>query len=592
MLPLPALVAFDTPRLALCMLALEPRLRGVALSAPVGSGKSALLRGFSALIPDLPIIDLPLGSDQEALLGGLDIEATLRQGKRVFRDGLFARANGSALIAEACNLLPEQTINLLLGALDEGCVRIERDGVSRRIETRFRLLTSFDPAEGNPRAHLLDRVGLIVTLPRIQASAARREILQRHLHPNSAEWTEELELLRALIDSARQALADIIVTKRVQRQLINAALALGIEGHRADQFARLATCASAALALRSEISDDDVETAIKLVLLPRATRLPQQDSPPEPSIPDQLTPNPESAPTDLTDERDTAASAEPIDEVLEAIAVNLTDTLDQMHFVRQRGGRSGSRGAVEGSRGRHISSVPDSIRRKRLDVIATLRAASRWQKVRAKGHTRVAIKAEDFRIKRFRSKAGSLFIFAVDASGSMALNRMRQAKGAVHALLSQAYINRDKVALVTFRGDGADLLLPPTNSVELLRRAVDQIPTGGGTPVAATILRTLEVAEQARRKGFKNVSLVMLTDGRANVALKGDRAMVEQELEVLCRSVIDARINALIIDTQRSFLSHSPGEKLAKWLSGQYLYLPNASAGQLTTIVKQGLSCK
>jgi magnesium chelatase subunit D len=581
MLPLTGLVAFDAPRLALSMLALDSRLRGVAFSGSVGNGKSSLLTGFTTLVPGVPVFDLPLSGDQEALLGGLDVEATIGTGKRIFREGLLARANGGILIAESCNLLPEHTVNILMSALDESRVRIERDGESRQIDTRFRLLTSFDPAEGTPRAHLLDRIGLIVSLPKLSTELERTEILRRHFRPNTDEWAEEHELMKSLIESAREILPDVSISKKIATQLIDISIALGVQGHRADQFVRLAACASAALALRAEVTHEDLEIAVRLALLPRATRLPERSSPPAPAE------SPTSSlPPEPSEEIDAASSnadqpPEPIDEVLEAIETDLPVALESLPFARQRSGRSGSRGAVEGTRGRHIGSVPGSIRRRRLDVIATLRAASRWQRVRPRGNSRVRIKAEDFRIKRFRSKAGSLFIFAVDASGSMALNRMRQAKGAVHALLSQAYIHRDKVALVSFKGESAEVILPPTNSVELLRRAVDQIPTGGGTPIAATVLRTLELAELARRKGFKNICLVMLTDGRANIGIRAERHGVEQELKLLCRSLLEQNIQCLVIDTQRSFLSHGPGENLATWLGGRYLYLPNASADQL-----------
>ena len=580
MLPLTGLVAFDAPRLALSMLALDSRLRGIALSGSIGNGKSALLTGFAALVPDLAIFDLPVSGDQEALLGGLDVEATIKSGRRVFREGLLARAHGGVLLAEACHLLPEHTVNVLMSALDESRVRIERDGVSRQIDTHFRLLTSFDPQEGMPRAHLLDRIGLIVSLPKLSSGLERKEVLRRHLHSSDDEWTEELDLMRSLIDSAREILPDVSISQKMTRKIIDTALALGVEGHRADRFAQLTACASAALALRTEVIDDDLEIAVRLVLLPRATRVPANSTPPEQR--ENPTPPPaESSVESNAGVSQTEQPPEPIDEVLEAIETDLPIALESLPFARQRTGRSGSRGAVEGTRGRHIGSVPGSLRRRRLDVVATLRAASRWQRVRPRGKSRVSVKSEDFRVKRFRSKAGTLFIFAVDASGSMALNRMRQAKGAVHALLTQAYIHRDKVSLITFRGESAEVALPPTNSVELLRRAVDQIPTGGGTPIAATLLRTMEIAEAARRKGFKNICLVLLTDGRANIGLRGNRQAVEQELQLLSLSLADQKIQSLVIDTQRSFLSHGPGENLAGWLGGRYLYLPNASADQL-----------
>jgi magnesium chelatase subunit D len=590
-MPIGGLVALDVPRLALMMLAVDPALRGVALAAPAGSGKSALLHGMRELQPDLPWVELPLGCDSEALLGGLDLEATLQQGRRVIRSGALARAHGGFLLAESCNLMDDGSANTLLGALEDGLVRIEREGLSLRSPAEFRLLTSFDPSEGAPRAHLLDRLGMIVMMPTIRAGEARASIVRRHLQPDAETWSDEAQLLRGLIESAREQLPRIKLGDAQRRELIRTADALGVQGHRADLFAIRVARASAALGLRDEVQREDLELAARLVLLPRATRQPEQSA----SAPPPESPTPESTPPpEARDEMDSDSKPLPseeelelAEEVLESLAVELPDALASLSFARQRSGRSGSRGATSGQRGRHVSSVPGLPRGQRLDVIATLRAAARWQRVRTRRRQGIALTSDDFRIKKYRSKAGALFIFAVDASGSMALNRMRQAKGAVHALLEQAYVNRDRVALLAFRGHEADLLLPPTGSVELLRRAVDQLPTGGGTPLAASLVASLEVAEQAKRRGFGNIVLVLLTDGRANVGLKADRSGVDTEVKQLAHAVAATGIRSLVIDTQRSFLSQGNATQLARALAGDYLYLPNAQGTAIAAAARQ-----
>ncbi len=590
-MPIGGLVALDVPRLALMMLAVDPALRGVALAAPAGSGKSALLHGMRELQPDLPWVELPLGCDSEALLGGLDLEATLQQGRRVIRSGALARAHGGFLLAESCNLMDDGSANTLLGALEDGVVRIEREGLSLRSPAEFRLLTSFDPSEGAPRAHLLDRLGMIVMMPTIRAGEARASIVRRHLQPDAETWSDEAQLLRGLIESAREQLPRIKLGDAQRRELIRTADALGVQGHRADLFAIRVARASAALGLRDEVQREDLELAARLVLLPRATRQPEQSA----SAPPPESPTPESTPPpEARDEMDSDSKSLPseeelelAEEVLESLAVELPDALASLSFARQRSGRSGSRGATSGQRGRHVSSVPGLPRGQRLDVIATSRAAARWQRVRTRRRQGIALTSDDFRIKKYRSKAGALFIFAVDASGSMALNRMRQAKGAVHALLEQAYVNRDRVALLAFRGHEADLLLPPTGSVELLRRAVDQLPTGGGTPLAASLVASLEVAEQAKRRGFGNIVLVLLTDGRANVGLKADRSGVDTEVKQLAHAVAATGIRSLVIDTQRSFLSQGNATQLARALAGDYLYLPNAQGTAIAAAARQ-----
>lgn len=563
------------------MLAVEPRLRGLAFAAPAGSGKSALIDGYKQLFPERAIIELPPAADEEALVGGLDLEATLARGARVLRRGALERAHGGALVLESLNLLPEATTNPLLAVLDEGRLRIEREGISRLADCRFVTLAGYDPAEGAPRSHFIDRLGLIVQLPKLSAANVRATIIARHLGNADPAWPEELEILRELVAAARDSLPQIVISARQIGELATAAEALGVQGHRADFFAVLAARASAALALRERVESEDLETALRFVLAPRATRTPQSAQPPPQESPQEASADPQQSADDAEQEPATPdpQQLELSEEVLEAIATELPGLLDTLPFASARHGVTGSRGSTSGRRGRHIASDPGSPRAGRVDVLATLRSAARWQRLRPRRTRRVEIRRDDLRIKRYRSKAGALFLFAVDASGSMALNRMRQAKGAVHALLEQAYVNRDRVALLAFRGHDADLLLPPTGSVELLRRAVDQIPTGGGTPLAATLLRALEVAAQARRRGMTNVVLVLLTDGRANVGLRTDRAGVDAELTSIAKGVAAAGIGSLVIDTQRNFLSQGSAQRLAAALQGDYLYLPGA-AGQ------------
>jgi magnesium chelatase subunit D len=533
---------------------------------------------------------LPPAADEEALVGGLDLEATLARGKRVLRRGALERAHGGALVIESLNLLPDTTTNPLLAVLDEGRLRIEREGISRLADCRFVTLAGYDPAEGAPRAHFIDRLGLIVHLPKLTAASVREAIITRHLGNADPAWSEELEIFRELVTAARDSLAEIIISERQIGELAAAAETLGVEGHRADFFAVLAARASAALALRERVEAEDLETALRFVLAPRATRVPASAQPPPED--DRQQESEDAQPTSHDAEQEpTNPDPEQLElgeEVLEAVATELPGLLDTLPFASARHGATGSRGSTSGRRGRHVASDPGSPREGRVDVLSTLRIAARWQRLRPRRGRRVEIRRDDLRIKRYRSKAGALFLFAVDASGSMALNRMRQAKGAVHALLEQAYVNRDRVALLTFRGRDAELLLPPTSSVELLRRAVDQMPTGGGTPLAATLVRALEVAAQARRRGMANVVLVLLTDGRANVGLRTDRAGVDAELKLLAASVAAAGIRSLVIDTQRNFLSQGSAQRLAAALQGEYLYLPGASGQSIAVAARSG----
>ena len=615
-LPLPSLVGLDAAVRALLLLAVEPRLGGVVFAAPAGTGKSSLARGFAALcLTPAPFVELPASADEEALLGGLDLAATLRAGRRVLRSGLLARADGGALYADQLNLLPDATANLLLGALDGGEIRIERDGISTRAPARFTLLASYDPAEGQPRRHLLDRIGLWVALPAQTDVPTRTEVVRRNgldgrrktederrkyetpssVFRLSSNETGELEALQNLVAAAREALPDVAISDDQLVQVAAAALAFGVEGHRADAFAAYAACAAAALGLRDEVEQADLELAVRLVIMPRATRMPEIPDDEQPTANNQSsTPQPEQQQQNDTQNEDSDAQhgesnaqGLPDDQVFAALVSELPAELERLPFKALRRGKTGSRGTVAGRRGRHIRSIPGDARRGKVDVSATLRAAAPWQQVRQQGlkNRALVLRAEDLRIKQFKSKAGALFLFAVDASGSMALHRMRQAKGAVHALLQKAYVHRDRVALLAFRGDRAELLLPPSQSVELARRAIDTLPTGGGTPIAAALLAALDVAGQARGRGIMQTVLVLLTDGRANIGLRGDRAGITEELRLLGGQIAEAGIHALVIDTQRSYLSRGEARTLAGYLGGDYVYLPNAQSEQIASVV-------
>ena len=260
---------------------------------------------------------------------------------------------------------------------------------------------------------------------------------------------------------------------------------------------------------------------------------------------------------------------------------------------RQKGGRSTSGRRVEAmsmERGRYVRSAAHRTPGGKVAVDATLRAAAPFQAARRAGESsrekRVKITTDDLRYKRFKCRSGMLFIFAVDASGSMALNRMAQAKGALTRLLQQAYLRRDKVALLSFRGEGAKTLLAPTRSVELAKRLVDAIPSGGATPVAAGLLRALEIARIARAQGQPQALVVLFTDGRANAGLRAAGAeAIRDELRQLGARLRTEGIRSVVIDTKSRFLAGGEGKALADLIGGRYVYLPRADADLVANAV-------
>lgn len=592
LLPFPALVGLELAQQALMLLAIEPRLRGVVLAAAAGTGKSSLARGIRALLGDenTPFIEVPASIDIENLLGGLDLEATLHAGQMILQPGVLARAHKGVAYIDGMNLMTDASVNLLLSVMDDGEIRVEREGVSLRAPARFSLIGTYDPAEGIPRQHLLDRIGLIVPLmPRADAES-RAEVLRRNLLSGPETWREDADFMRGLIYTAREHLPDVSIEDGQIRQLSTLALLYGVEGHRVDLFAVHAARAAAAYDLRDAVDEDDIELALRLVILPRATRIPAPPETPPPPPP----PEPElNDDQDDTDEGDTPPEmpetlTPPPEQILEALENTLPEMLEQLPFSNLRRGKAGSRGSTEGKRGRHVRSVPGDPRRGRIDVVATLRSAAPWQRLRGANaphrKSRVHLEMADIRIRQYRSKAGILFCFAVDASGSMALHRMRQAKGAVNTLLEKAYVNRDRVALVAFRGERAEILMPPTQSVELARRALDLLPTGGGTPLASALLLADDLAQQARMRGILQTVVILLTDGRGNVSLKpeGDPQV---ELQQLGRYIAaESNLRVVVVDTKRDYLSRGEARQLAEWLGADYAYLPNASSEDIAAL--------
>ena len=375
----------------------------------------------------------------------------------------------------------------------------------------------------------------------------------------------------------------VTIPSDVLPQIIRIAFELGINSMRAPLFTLRAARAHAALLGRNSVTSDDLEVACALTLAHRATRIPEPEAVEEPPAPppDQNTENSgeDNDTLDLPDEL-----------LLEAIRALLPDNLlDQLAAQKARAGRGNGTGAARkgNRRGRPLPSragrMSDGAR---IDIIGTLRAAAPWQSIRrtASGRDGLQIRPADIQIKRFEEKSDRLLIFAVDASGSSALNRLAEAKGAVELLLAQAYARRDHVALVAFRGTEAELLLPPTRSLVQTKRRLAALPGGGGTPLAAGLMAAFEQATQATQRGL-TPTIAILTDGRANIALDGtaDRKQAAIDAQQIARILRAHGTDAIVIDTGNR--PEPALRSLAQTLNATYLPLPRANAERLSKSV-------
>lgn len=573
--------------LAAALCAVDPAgLGGVALRAPSGPLRDAWLALLKHSLPaDTPLLRVPHHASDAALLGGLDLAATLQTGRPVALRGLLARADGGLLLLAMAERCSANVAAHLSAALDTGEVQLQRDGLSTRESARFGLV-ALDEGLDDERlpATLLDRLAFQLAL-----SLASDPDGVPH-------WTPQE------IADARAMLPQVHVPDAIVQALCGAALAWGVASLRAPLLALRATRAAAALAGETVADDTHAALAARLVLAPRATRLPAPEQPDNAETPPDDPPPPEQADNEPPPPEDDATNTPPPDpkaledQLIEAMQAALPPgLLAALQAGQQRQARAkaaGSAGALQkhAHRGRPVGTRRAEPRGgARLHILDTLRAAAPWQRLRkcegpAGGTKRIEVRREDFHVVRHRQHRPTTTLFVVDASGSAALHRLAEAKGAVELLLAECYVRRDKVAVLAFRGAGAELLLPPTRSLTRAKRALAALPGGGGTPLAAGIDAARELAQQVARSGDTAVT-VFLTDGRANIGRSGaqGRAQAMQDAVQAGQAFAQTGLDALLIDT-----SPQPADtarELAAALGATYVPLPHAGAVGLSQAV-------
>ncbi len=559
---------------AAALFAVDPVGTGVALRALAGPMRVRWLALLRALLPDGPVRTIPLNIADGRLLGGLDLAATLQAGRPVMARGVLAEADGGVVLLAMAERLSPGTAARIAAAMDQGAVTAAQDGPAQDHPARIGVVAIDEGMAEDERAPaaLRDRLAFAVELADIGARTADGPL----------PGTEQVAAARRLLPRVR---AD----DGVLEGLCRTAAALGIASVRAPLLALRAACAAAALDGRERVGDADAAFACRLVLAPRATTLPASESepaeaPPEPQDPADAMPDE----ADAAAEPDAALQDMLIQAAKAAIPAGLLAQLQAGDSPRSRAPAAGASGALQaGRRGRPVGHRPGDPRGSaRLDLIATLRAAAPWQRVRGRGPAgRLEIRRDDFRVARIKQRTEATAIFVVDASGSQAFNRLAEAKGAVELLLADCYVRRDRVAVLAFRGTAAQVLLPPTRSLVRAKRSLAGLPGGGGTPLAAGIDAGFLMADGIRRRGG-TPTLVLLTDGRANVAQdgKGGRARADADAMTAARQVRAAGLAALLVDT--SPRPHPASQRLAAAMDARYVPLPYADAAALSRAIR------
>jgi magnesium chelatase subunit D len=566
---------------------------GASIKARAGAVLDAFLATFRDLAASsAPIVKLPPGTTDDRLIGGLDLGRTLEQGRPVLEPGLLARAHGGVLLVPGAERLSAGIAARIAAAHDRATVAVEREGLGQELPARFALLLLDESCEPDdaPPASLMDRVAFHLDLDRV-----------------SCRDTSPCLVDGGLLHDARRRLDAIPLDPATIEVMIEAADALGIASQRAPMLALRAARAAAALWGRTAIAEEDLLLATRLVLAPRATRAPADESADtQSSADDRNEPEEDSENRDQTPPSDEANGSQenaadevavPLDVLLAAARAALPAGLLDTGQARRRNSNASAGHAgrhVQGrNRGARMASRPGSLEGgARLDVIATLRAAAPYQSLRraapapaSASRPAVLVRRQDIRIARFKQRSETLTVFAVDASGSAALHRLAEAKGAVELLLADCYVRRDWVGLIAFRGTGSTLLLPPTRSLTRAKRALGELAGGGGTPLAAGMRSALALARAASRQG-RTATTVILTDGRPNVTLEGKPGRPAAEADALAMARVFAGFGerALVIDTDQR--PNAFARKLAATLRGSHVALPYADAGAVNKAVR------
>lgn len=538
-----------------------PQLFGGMALRGASPARDALVSALSEAMTSsgAPVRRLPGHVDDERLLGGIDIAASLASGRAVAQSGLLEECAGGALIVPMAERLEPAIAGRLAQSLDDSAKG-----------PALILLDDGREDDDAPPASLLERVAFHVDL-----SASR-------------EWQVEP------LEAGALPLADVApLGPEALTALAATAEALGVASLRPLIFAGHAVCAHAALEGRKEVEEADLTAAVRLVLAPRATQLPPiEDTLEEPPPPPETPPEPGDEPEDSQQPNPDAPLEEMLVEAAQAaIPADLLAALAEGKAPKRiTGGGTGKR-RKSGLRGKPLGARAGMPRGgARLALIDTLRAAVPWQEVRRRevGASRddpILMRKEDLRVRRFEDKAARVTIFAVDASGSAAAARLAEAKGAVELMLAQAYVTRSEVALVAFRADSAELLMPPTRSLTRARRTLSELPGGGGTPIAMGLDAARECAEAVASKG-RTPSLVVLTDGRANIDRSGQpgRKQAGEDAITSAKAIARAGIDALVIDI--SARAGPEGAALADAMNARFLALPRADARAIASAVE------
>jgi Mg-chelatase subunit ChlI len=617
--PFSAIIGQEAMKKALLLNVVNPKIGGVLINGEKGTAKSTAVRALSPLI-DKKIVEMPLSISEDRLVGSIDMEKTLEGGSVYFEEGVLKKADQNILYVDEVNLLQDYIIDILLDVSANGMNRIEREGVSFSHQSDFILVGTMNREEGELRAHFLDRFGLYVNIQGEKDPRVRVDILKnRHAYEENRQvfcqsFRDQETKFKGLISEAKERMKQIVVTEENLQKIISLCLQANVMGHRADLVMEQTAKAIAALNGRIEINDQDIEEAAFFALMHRQNeRSPQQQEeektdsqePEEEQQENQPEPEDDDAPSEEENphpEQDEEKQSEKDDNNKEQPKPGKPQTENfeigqdfklkdfghrsDRRVRRGQGKRTNSRSASKS--GRYIFTT---MQRKNNDLAldATIRAAAPFQGQRKSNGMAINIREEDIREKVRQKKIANLLVFVVDASGSMGANqRMVETKGAIMSLLKDAYVKRDKICLVAFRGEEAQVLLPPTRSVERGYKLLENMEIGGKTPLNAGLTKGIQVIKSELKKAPELMPMmIVITDGKGNVSLADDKKPKAELFEIGEKIREFKHINTMVIDIEKQgMMRFGIAKELAGMMNSEYRAMDELNSDKILTMVE------
>ena len=626
--PFAAVCGMEKAKEAILLTLVNPFAGGLLLSGEKGTGKSTLVRSARELV-DAPWVEIPISITEDRLFGSIDAEEAIRSGHKKLLPGLIDEADKGIIYIDDVNLLRDDLLSAVLNIREAGGYRLERDGLSEQRDTAFTVLAVMNPESGTLSSSSLDRFGLFAQADPSYDDETRLEIIRRVLDFEKdgiafrAKWQEETDALKKKIKDARAALSKVEVSAAMIQLAAVYTLKAHVAGHRADIYLIEAARAEAALEGRKYVLPKDLEKAAEFVLPHRMRKAEEQQAQPSEEMPqeqpeednkpqqeeEQQTPQdnefshlPEAQPPQINTEdaddssheqnQDNAQMSNPRGQSRERIDdadlhVNLPPMWIEPSKDRKPKKGSGKRSLTmtDLMQGRYVRAEIPKAKTSDIAFDATLRAAAPYQKARPSNGCAVVIRKDDLRSKVREKRTGNIFLFVVDASGSMgARERMKTVKGVIFKILLDAYQKRDRVGMVAFRKNQAEVLLPVTRSVDFAQKKLATMPTGGKTPLAKGLLKAEDVLDMLyRQDANQDPVMILITDGRATSSLNKGTNPVTDALEEAKR-IGRRNIPVAVIDTESGFIKLGLAKKLAKAMGASYFQVDKISEDQLLHI--------